>query len=108
MDAGNTRLVIGHTTSGVEELARKAPKSKAVSASNTASSELLLGVCEARRKAYKPSLIYCGDDGHGKEVASALIRDVGFEPVDALLLLFIGIHKCLECGRLARLCEHAG
>ena len=38
---------------------------------------------EAREKAPRPSLVYCGDDARGKKVAASLIRDVGFEPVDA-------------------------
>ena len=38
---------------------------------------------EARRKANKPSLVYCGDDASGKKIAADLIRDVGFDPVDA-------------------------
>jgi 8-hydroxy-5-deazaflavin:NADPH oxidoreductase len=83
MDAGNTRLIIGHTTSGAEELAKKAPKAKVVSAFNTVPSEVLFGVYEARRKAHRPSLVYCGDDARSKEVAAGFIRDVGFEPVDA-------------------------
>src|SRR5436309_12487087 len=41
------------------------------------------GVFEARRKARRPSLVYCGDDSRSKEAAAGLIRDVGFEPVDA-------------------------
>src|SRR5437667_425345 len=36
-----------------------------------------------RRKAARPSLVYCGDDKSGKAVAAELIRDVGFDPVDA-------------------------
>jgi len=83
MDAGNTRLVIGHTTSGAEELARKVPKAKVVSAFNTVPSEVLFGVYEARRRAHRPSLIYCGDDAPSKEIAAGLIHDVGFDPVDA-------------------------
>jgi len=35
-----------------------------------------------RRKANRPSLVYCGDDAGSKEVAAGLIRDLGFEPVD--------------------------
>ena len=27
--------------------------------------------------------MYCGDDQHAKDVAATLIRDVGFDPVDA-------------------------
>jgi hypothetical protein len=30
-----------------------------------------------------PSLVYCGDDAAAKELVAALIRDAGFEPVDA-------------------------
>ena len=83
MDAGNTGLVIGHTFSGAEELAKKVPKARVVCAFNTVPSEVLFGVYAARRKANRPSLVYCGDDAGSKEVAAALIRDVGFEPVDA-------------------------
>jgi predicted dinucleotide-binding enzyme len=83
MDAGNTGLVIGRTTSGAEELARRVPKGRVVCAFNTVPSEVLFGVYEARRKARRPSLVYCGDDVDSKEVAAGLIRDVGFEPVDA-------------------------
>jgi len=83
MDAGNTGLVIGQTSSGAEELAKKAPKARVVCAFNTVPSEVFLGVYEARRKANRPSLVYCGDEAASKEVAAGLIRDVGFEPVDA-------------------------
>jgi len=83
MDAGNTGLVIGHTSSGAEELARKVPKAKIVCAFNTVPSEVLFGVYAARRKANRPSLVYCGDDASGKAAAAELIRDVGFTPVDA-------------------------
>jgi len=27
--------------------------------------------------------VYCGDDSSSKEIAAELIRDVGFDPVDA-------------------------
>ena len=46
-------------------------------------SEVLFGVYEAKRKATRPSLVYCGDDESGKAVAAELIRDVGFDPLDA-------------------------
>lgn len=83
MDAGNTGLVIGHSTSGAEELAKKVPKAKVVCAFNTVPSEVLFGVYAARRKADRPSLVYCGDDARSKATAAELIRDIGFEPVDA-------------------------
>jgi len=83
MNADNTDLVIAHTSSGAEALAKKVPKARVVSAFNTIPSEVLFGVFETRRKATRPSLLYCGDDSRSKGVAAGLIRDVGFEPVDA-------------------------
>ncbi len=50
---------------------------------NTVPSEVFFDVFEARRKAKKPSLVYCGDDASSKKIAAGLIRDVGFDPVDA-------------------------
>jgi len=83
MNADDTGLVIAHTSSGAEELTKKAPKARVVSAFGTVPSEVLFGVFEARRKANKPSLVYCGDDASGKKIAAQLIRDVGFDAVDA-------------------------
>lgn len=82
MNDDNTALVVANTSSGAEELARKIPQARVVSAFNTVPSEVLFGVYEARRKASRPSLVYCGDDSSGKRVAAGLIRDVGFDPVD--------------------------
>jgi predicted dinucleotide-binding enzyme len=83
MNAGDTGLVVAHTSSGAEALAKRVPKARVVSAFNTVPSEVLFGVYDARRKAGRPSLVYCGDDRRGKAVAAELIRDVGFDPVDA-------------------------
>jgi len=82
MNAGNTELVLGQTTSGAEELAKRLPKARVVSAFNTVPSEVLFGVFGARRRAKKPSLVYCGNDAGGKRTAAQLIRDVGFDPLD--------------------------
>ena len=82
MDTGNTKLIIGTTTSGAEELASRVPRAKLVCAFNTVPSEVLFGVFEAKSKATRPSLVYCGDDQSAKDVAVQLIRDVGFDPVD--------------------------
>jgi predicted dinucleotide-binding enzyme len=83
MDAGNTKLIIANISSGAEELTKKIPKARVVSAFNTVSSEVLFGVFEAKRKTPRPSLLYCGDDESAKIVTAGLIRDVGFDPVDA-------------------------
>jgi predicted dinucleotide-binding enzyme len=83
MNAENTELVIAHTSSSAEAVANKLPNARVVCAFNTVPSEVLFGVFEARRKAGKPSLVYCGDDAIGKRIAAELIDDVGFDPVDA-------------------------
>ncbi|HEV7668713.1 MAG TPA: NAD(P)-binding domain-containing protein [Thermoanaerobaculia bacterium] len=83
MNDDDSGLVIGHTTSGAEDLARMLPTTRIVSAFNTIPSEVLFGVFAARDRAPRPGLVYCGDDPESKDLAAWLIRDVGFEPVDA-------------------------
>lgn len=83
MDVKDEKLVVAHTSSGAEELAKKVPKARVVSAFNTVPSEVLFGVFERASVGTRPSLVYCGDDGEAKQLVAQLIRDVGFEPVDA-------------------------
>ncbi|HXW64060.1 MAG TPA: NAD(P)-binding domain-containing protein [Burkholderiaceae bacterium] len=83
MNAENTELIVAHSTSGAETLARRIPKARIVSAFNTVPSEVLWSVFQARRKASRPSLVYCGDDASSKGIAAELIRDAGFDPLDA-------------------------
>ena len=83
MNADDTALVIAHTSSGSEELAKKIPNAAIVSAFNTVPSEVLFDVYESRRRTKRPSLVYCGDDPAAKKLVSELIRDAGFDPVDA-------------------------
>ena len=86
MNADDSALLIGHDSSGAEALAKKVPNARVVAAFGTVPSEVLFVVYEARRKARRgkrPSLAYCGDDARSKKVAAELIRDVGFDPVDA-------------------------
>lgn len=82
MNGDNTELVVAHTSSGAEELARRAPGARIVAAFNTVPSEVLFSVFAARTKPTRPSLVYCGDDPGGKRVAAGLIHDIGFDPVD--------------------------
>jgi predicted dinucleotide-binding enzyme len=83
MNADDSALVIGRSSSGAEALAKKARRAHVVSAFGTVPSEVLFGVYGARRRRHRPSLAYCGDDDTAKATAAALIRDVGFDPVDA-------------------------
>lgn len=83
MSEDNSGLVVAHGDSGAEALARMIPGARVVAAFNTVPSEVLFAVYHARRRASRPSLVYCGDDRSAKRAAARLIRDVGFEPVDA-------------------------
>jgi 8-hydroxy-5-deazaflavin:NADPH oxidoreductase len=82
MSDDDSKLVVANTSSGAEELAKKVPKARVVQAFNTVPSEVLFGVFAARKKAERPSMIFCGDNAKAKKVAAGLIRDVGFDPVD--------------------------
>jgi 8-hydroxy-5-deazaflavin:NADPH oxidoreductase len=87
MDLDNTRLILGTTTSGAEELAKKVPKAHVVAAFQTIPSEVLFGVFATKEKTPRPSLVYCGDHAGAKATAARLIADVGFDPVDCGPLL---------------------
>jgi 8-hydroxy-5-deazaflavin:NADPH oxidoreductase len=83
MNANDTELVVAHTSSGAEELARKASGTRVVSAFGTVPSEVLFGVYAARRRKQRPSLVYAGDDDAANAVAARLIQDAGFDAVNA-------------------------
>jgi predicted dinucleotide-binding enzyme len=83
MDADDTALAIGHTTSGAETLAKKVHGAHLVAAFQTVPSEVFFDVFERRGGGTRPSLVYCGDHEGSKQVAATLIRDAGFDPVDA-------------------------
>ena len=83
MSSDDSGLVLARTTSGAEALARKSRGAAVVAAFGTVPSEVLFSVFEARGKPHPPSLVYYGDSQKAKRVAVRLIRDAGFEPVDA-------------------------
>ena len=83
MNADDTDLVVAHTSSGAEELAKRIPEARVVAAFGTVPSEVLFAVYEKRRRKTHPSLIYAGDDARAKKIVAELIEDVGFEPIDA-------------------------
>ncbi|HEU4562463.1 MAG TPA: NAD(P)-binding domain-containing protein [Longimicrobium sp.] len=83
MNDDDTGLVVAHTSSGAEELAKKVPGARIVSAFHTLPSEVLFSVFEGAGDAARPTLVYSGDDADAKEVAARLIRDAGLEPLDA-------------------------
>jgi hypothetical protein len=67
----HAELVVAHTSSGAEELAKMIPKARVVAAFNTVPSEVLFDVYRPKRKARRPSLVYCGDDQGAKEFRGA-------------------------------------
>jgi 8-hydroxy-5-deazaflavin:NADPH oxidoreductase len=83
MNEDDSDLVVAHTSSGAEELAKRTPGAAVVSAFGSVPSEVFFPVFEARSDRTRLSLVYCGDDERAKDVAARLIRDVGFDPVDA-------------------------
>jgi len=83
MNADDTELAVAHTSSGAEVLAKRLRGAHFVAAFGTIPSEVLFGVYERRRRAPRPSLLHCGDDAIARRAATRLIRDVGFDPVDA-------------------------
>jgi predicted dinucleotide-binding enzyme len=83
LDDGNTDLVLGTTTSGAEELARMRPRARWVACFNTSPSESLAGVFARKEQAPRPHLLVYGDDAGARAVARDLIRDIGFDPLEA-------------------------
>jgi predicted dinucleotide-binding enzyme len=75
-------LSVGLTTSAAEEIADLVPGSRVVKAFNTVFAE----VYHSETRLYgsrMPSMFYCGDDMSSKTIVSRLIRETGFEPMDA-------------------------
>lgn len=74
------QLALGFTTSGAEELQKKAPAAKVVKAFNTVFAEHMATgqVNEAQL-----TLLVAGDDQPAKELVLVMGRDIGFDAVDA-------------------------
>jgi len=83
LDDSNTDLVLGTTTSGAEEMARMRPRARWVSCFNTVPSEAFAPVFRRRDQTPRPQVLCYGDDEGAKTVAHGLIRDAGFEPLEA-------------------------
>ncbi|WP_118135909.1 NADPH-dependent F420 reductase [Oceanicella sp. SM1341] len=83
LDTADRELVLGTTTSGAEELARRRPAARWVSCLNTVPSECFAPAFRARGSGPAPQVLTCADDSAAAGVAGALIRDLGFEPLAA-------------------------
>ncbi|SFP41839.1 NADPH-dependent F420 reductase [Tranquillimonas alkanivorans] len=83
LDDSNTDLVVGTTISGAEQLAARRPDARWVSCFNTSPSESFDPVFARKDQTPRPHLLVCGDDVGAKDVAGSLIRDIGFDPLEA-------------------------
>jgi len=75
-------LAIGHTTSAAEEIAKLAVGAKVVKAFNTVFAE----VYHSGSRLFGTritTMFYCGDDVGAKTTVEQLIKEIGFEPIDA-------------------------
>jgi predicted dinucleotide-binding enzyme len=72
-------LVIGHTTSAGEQVARWAAGARVVKAFNTTGWQ---NMADPVYGSQGLSMLLCGDDAEAKKVAADLARQLGFEPVD--------------------------
>jgi predicted dinucleotide-binding enzyme len=74
------QLALGCTTSGAEELQKKAPRAKVVKAFNT----VFAGTMDSGRVAGQQLTVFAaGDDAGARQRVLALERDIGFDGVDA-------------------------
>ncbi len=72
-------LGIGWSSSGAEEIAKRAPKAKVFKTFNQTGFENLH---HARDYAAPPSMFVAGDDPAGKTIVLQLVQDAGFEAID--------------------------
>ena len=75
-------LVVGHTTSAAEEVARALPGVRVVKAFNTVFAQVLADGASGGSGA-AVQVFYAGDDDAAKSAVRTLIESIGFEPVDA-------------------------
>ncbi|MCG3111163.1 MAG: hypothetical protein MCM46_04995 [Candidatus Manganitrophus sp. SB1] len=74
------QLALGCTTSGAEEIQKKAPGAKVIKSFNTA----FAGHMDTGRVKNEPiSLFVAGDEGESKATVLQMGRDIGFDAVDA-------------------------
>jgi len=83
MSADDGELAVAHRSSGAEVLAKRLKGAHFVAAFGTVPSEVLFDVFARKRRTPRPSMLFCGEDAIARRAAVRLIRDIGFDPVDA-------------------------
>jgi 8-hydroxy-5-deazaflavin:NADPH oxidoreductase len=79
LSADVSSLVVGHTSSGAEQVAGWAPGARICKAMNQIGAANMDGPTFAAT----PVMFVCGDDAEAKDVALTLVSELGFEAVDA-------------------------
>lgn len=74
-------LVVGHTTSGAEEVARTARGARTVAAIPPFADQLAAGTVEIDGRA--PTVFCCSDDDDARATVAGLVRDIGLRAEDA-------------------------
>ncbi len=74
-----TALELGHTTSGAEQVAAWAPGARVCKAMNQIGAPMM----DLPALPASPVMFVCGDESDAKDVAAQLVRELGFETLDA-------------------------
>ena len=74
-----TALELGHTTSGAEQVAAWAPGARVCKTMNQIGAPMM----DSPAVPSTPVMFVCGDDSDAKDVAAQLVRELGFETLDA-------------------------
>ena len=77
---GGFGLTIGHTTSGGEIVQRLLPPARVVKTLNQVGAEIVAGNAHLP---HRPVMFMAGDDAAAKSQVALLLRDLGFDPLDA-------------------------
>jgi predicted dinucleotide-binding enzyme len=80
MEGLKAGLVVGHDTSGGEQVAAWAPEAKVVKAFNTTGAVNMLNPLYGSQKA---TMFICGDAADAKATVKKLSDEIGFETIDA-------------------------
>ena len=72
-------LECANTISGAESVAQWAPTARVVKAFNTVGNNVM----DDSAFSAPVALFYCGDDASAKQTVAPLIRELGFDPIDA-------------------------
>ncbi len=81
---GKMQLVVGHTTSAAEMIQGWATDARVVKSLNQVGAEIM---ADASKLGGKPVMFVAGDDEAARKVAARLVEDLGFEALDAGLLM---------------------